>query len=342
MSARTGLAAVIFLMLTSNGAAAQDFFAQVAQRPARVERTSLLDRPARMEVRDLPLARALAELQHRSGVRLAFSPSLLANAGRVTCVCKDQTVGQALSQMLAHTSFSFAELSGQVLVERKSARDARDDAAEITAMPAPAVTTMSTSSGEKGNGNFSITPRVVSLAKPLDVSMIRPVVAGTVRGRVVEAGSRRPLSGVQIYIPNSGRAALTDAAGTFFMLGLPAGTHTLRAEIIGFAPAQQSVTVRDEQTTEIEFALTTAAVQIDEIVVTGTPGAVSKRTLGNAITTINASEVTQKTVNATVTELLQAKAPGVSIMPGGGTPGAGSSLRIRGTGSLSSAAEAVV
>ncbi|MGH7460291.1 MAG: SusC/RagA family TonB-linked outer membrane protein, partial [Longimicrobiales bacterium] len=102
------------------------------------------------------------------------------------------------------------------------------------------------------------------------------------------------------------------------------------------------VNVRDEQTTEIEFALTSAAIQIDEIVITGTAGAVSKRTLGNAITTINAAEVTQKTVTANVTELLQAKAPGVSIMPGGGTPGAGSSVRIRGTGSLSAAAAPVV
>src|SRR5688572_30863245 len=52
--------------------------------------------------------------------------------------------------------------------------------------------------------------------------------------------------------------------------------------------------VRDEEITDVEFVLTTTAIAMDELVVTGTPGAVSKRTLGNAITTINASEIDRK------------------------------------------------
>jgi TonB-linked SusC/RagA family outer membrane protein len=341
MHVRTGIATLFFLTMTASSVTAQAF-AQVVQKANRAAPTSLLERPARVEVRDMPLARALAELQHRSRVRLAFSPSLLAGAGQVTCLCKEATVGQALSLMLAGTEFSFAELAGQVLVERKTARAARDDTAIHGSLPvaaeAPVVTT-----ADAASSSFTPAPRhVTSLVRPLDASMIRPVVAGSVRGRVFEAGSRRPLSGVQVFIPSTGRGALTDAGGGFLLAGLPAGTHTLRAEIIGFVAAEQRVNVADAQVTDIEFALAATAIEMDEIVVTGTAGAVSKRTLGNAITTINASEVTQKTVNANVTELLQARATGVSIMPGGGTPGAGSSVRIRGTGSLSAAAAPVV
>jgi TonB-linked SusC/RagA family outer membrane protein len=333
MSAPRGIGTILLLTLGLATPAAAQALAQRAEKPSRSASVSLLDRPAKLEVRDAPLARALAELQNRSGVKLAFSPSLLSGASTVTCLCKDMTVGQALEHMLQGTVFRYAELAGQVLVERKVVRSSSLASESIEPTPSPALALM-----------YTVKETIAAMpAPPTRVASVRnwamsprphSDVAGSIRGRVVEAGSMRPLSGVQVYIPGSGRGALTDDAGVFVMVGVPAGTYTLRADMLGFAPIERSVTVQDNQVADVEFALTTTAIAFDEIVVTGTPGAVSKRTLGNAITTINAAEVTQKVTNATVTELLQAKATGVSVLPGGGTPGAGSSIRIRGTGSL--------
>ncbi|HSH46257.1 MAG TPA: TonB-dependent receptor, partial [Longimicrobiales bacterium] len=72
------------------------------------------------------------------------------------------------------------------------------------------------------------------------------------------------------------------------------------------------------------------------IVVTGTAGATSKRTLGNSVTTVDAAELTQQTAITTVTELLQSKTPGVQILSNSGTLGTAADIQIRGASSLTS------
>ena len=56
---------------------------------------------------------------------------------------------------------------------------------------------------------------------------------GTVRGQVTDAVTMRPLSGVQVSVPGTGRGALANASGQFLILNVPTGTVTVRAEIIG-------------------------------------------------------------------------------------------------------------
>src|SRR6185503_462390 len=85
----------------------------------------------------------------------------------------------------------------------------------------------------------------------------------------------------------------------------------------------------------VDFALPQAATQLEQIVVTGTAGSVERKTVGNAITTLDVADVTSKTSVVNVTEVLQSRTPGVSILPGSGVPGAAAEIRIRGAGSLS-------
>jgi TonB-dependent starch-binding outer membrane protein SusC len=159
--------------------------------------------------------------------------------------------------------------------------------------------------------------------------------AGTVRGRVVESGTMRPLNGVQVSIPGTNRGALTNASGDFILVGVPAGTHTVRAQFVGFTPAERAVTVTAGETAQLEFQLAQAAIALDEVVVTGTAGGSQRRAIGNAVTTVQAAEVTERAPISTVTEILQARTPGLTVMQGSGTAGTASSFRIRGTGSLS-------
>lgn len=165
---------------------------------------------------------------------------------------------------------------------------------------------------------------------------------GSVRGRVVEAGSLRPLSGVQVSVGATGRGALTTAAGEYLIVNVPPGTQQVRAQMIGFGSAEQSVAVASGQVARADFNLSQAAIALNEIVVTGTAGATSKRTIGNSVATVNTAEVMDKVANNTVAELLQGKAAGVTLMPGGGTVGTGGSIRIRGVNSLAAGNEPVI
>jgi TonB-linked SusC/RagA family outer membrane protein len=164
-----------------------------------------------------------------------------------------------------------------------------------------------------------------------------PAVAqdtGSIRGRVVEAATGRPLGGAQVSVPAIQRGSVANAAGEFLLVGMPAGTHRLRAEMIGYGAVEQEVTVGAGQVASVEFRLELTAISIDEIVVTGTAGAVSKRTIGNSIARVDAADVTAKTAISTLTELLQARTPGLTLLPNSGVTGTASEIRIRGASSL--------
>jgi TonB-linked SusC/RagA family outer membrane protein len=168
------------------------------------------------------------------------------------------------------------------------------------------------------------------------------VGTGTVRGRVIEAGSGRPVAEVQVNLDGSSRIAITGANGSYALSNVPAGRRTLRAKLLGFAPAAREIDVISAGTTISDFSLTQVAISLDEVVVTGVPSATSKRTLGNAITTINAAAETEKTATLNVAELLQARAPGVTVMQSSGTVGTAGTIRIRGIGSLTGSSSPVV
>jgi TonB-linked SusC/RagA family outer membrane protein len=165
---------------------------------------------------------------------------------------------------------------------------------------------------------------------------------GTVRGTVVEAGTLRPVSGVQVSVPALGRGALTDTRGRYLIVNVPAGEHTVRAQMLGYGAATERVNVQPGQSVTANLTLETAAVELDQIVVTGTAGPMAKRAIGNAVTTIDAAEILSKATNTTVQQMLQARTPGLTYMGSGGTVGAGGSIRIRGAGSLTAGNNPVI
>lgn len=156
---------------------------------------------------------------------------------------------------------------------------------------------------------------------------------GTVRGTVVETGTQRPLSGVRVTT-GSGQGAVTGSDGEYSLAGVPAGRVQLRAAMLGYAPATSTVALAAGETARADFALAAASVALDAIVVTGTPGATSRRELGNSMVKLDAAAVTEKTSVSDVTEILQSRTPGVQILSNSGTPGAAADIVVRGAGSL--------
>jgi len=78
----------------------------------------MLDRPARLDVRDVPLEKALVLLQRASGVALAYSPDLVPDDHRVSCACKDLTVSQALDRLLKGTGLRYRLGDDNVVIGR--------------------------------------------------------------------------------------------------------------------------------------------------------------------------------------------------------------------------------
>jgi TonB-linked SusC/RagA family outer membrane protein len=158
---------------------------------------------------------------------------------------------------------------------------------------------------------------------------------GTVRGRVTEAGSQRPVSDVQVTIVGTSSGAVTGQNGDYTINNVPAGQRTVRARRLGFTPFEKTVTVTAGTGAPVDFALTQSATQLENLIVTGTAGAAERKTVGNSVTQLDVSEITKKQTMLNVTEVLQSKTPGVTILPGSGAPGTAGEIRIRGTSSLS-------
>lgn len=174
-----------------------------------------------------------------------------------------------------------------------------------------------------------------------DASELAAQATGTVTGTVRDAATRRALEAVQIYIEGTGVGALTNAAGRYLLLNVPAGQAVVVAELVGYRSVSQTVTVTAGQSTVVDFALPVSAVALDEIVVTGTGVAVEKRKLGNTIATLDALRLENAPV-ADLSQMIAGREPGVVVLPSSGYTGEGARIRIRGSASLSQLNEPIV
>lgn len=158
--------------------------------------------------------------------------------------------------------------------------------------------------------------------------------AQTITGRVTDARSTLPLAGVGVEVEGTRFGATTDSTGQYRINGVADGTHTLIARRIGYASIRRVVTTVAGQPASADFALQPSATMLDQIVVTGTAGGELRRSVGNAVTTIDASEMLAKSAATNITSLLNARAPGLTIMPTTGRLGAGPAIQIRGRSSI--------
>jgi TonB-linked SusC/RagA family outer membrane protein len=155
-------------------------------------------------------------------------------------------------------------------------------------------------------------------------------VAGTVTDQANVA-----VPAAQVVVRGTRNGATTDANGRFRITGLPqaAGANiTLIARRIGYRSDSVQVTAGDEN---VHIVLAASAVSLNEVVVTGTPGATSKRQLGVTVAQITAPEVVAKAPVTDVQQLLNGRASGVTLLNNSGVVGAGTTVRIRGSSSLS-------
>jgi TonB-linked SusC/RagA family outer membrane protein len=157
---------------------------------------------------------------------------------------------------------------------------------------------------------------------------------GTIRGRVTEGMAQQPLAGVTVTAGT--RAALTRSDGRYVITGVRAGTDSVRARMLGYAPAAQAVTVAGGDTLEVDLALTAQAVGLAEVVVVGY-GEQSVGNITGAVTQVSAAEFNTGRVISPV-ELIQNKVAGVQVVDNN-EPGGGHSIRIRGATSINASSE---
>ncbi|HEV7837045.1 MAG TPA: carboxypeptidase-like regulatory domain-containing protein, partial [Gemmatimonadaceae bacterium] len=92
---------------------------------------------------------------------------------------------------------------------------------------------------------------------------------GTISGRVVDATTQQPVSDVNVIVEGTRRGAVSGPDGTFTIVGVPAGSQTIRARRIGFSAPVQIVVVPTSGSVTVVFPLERQAVSLEDVVTTG-------------------------------------------------------------------------
>lgn len=169
-----------------------------------------------------------------------------------------------------------------------------------------------------------------------------------ITGSVLEAESRAPLANATVELrtgaQSSGIRTVTDAAGRYTLRArVNAGTYTLQFAQIGRGTSTRQVTLGSATAVSVEpVLLSAAALQLEELVVTGTGVSTERRQVGNTVATVSGEAVSEAPGATTVDQALQGKIAGAVISENSGQPGGGVSIRLRGTNSILGGAEPLI
>jgi len=96
---------------------------------------------------------------------------------------------------------------------------------------------------------------------------LRAGTTGKLSG-VVRDAKKQPLPGANIILVGVPLGAASDADGRYSILNVPAGTYTVKVNLIGYAATTvQNLAIPADRTTTLDVTLTESAVQLKEVVV---------------------------------------------------------------------------
>ncbi|MCG6957083.1 MAG: SusC/RagA family TonB-linked outer membrane protein, partial [Gemmatimonadetes bacterium] len=158
-------------------------------------------------------------------------------------------------------------------------------------------------------------------------------VTGTVR-----SDAQTPVAGAVVVIQSLGRSVVTNDYGRYLLL-IPADqvsgqTVTLKVSSIGYEDAETSVELKPG-TIVVNLTMATKAIALDEVIVTGTAGRTERRVQSAEVSSINSTQVAAVAPITTVSNLLQARTPGLMMRNESGSAGTYTTIRIRGISSIS-------
>jgi iron complex outermembrane receptor protein len=150
----------------------------------------------------------------------------------------------------------------------------------------------------------------------------------TVRGRVTDENGE-PVPGVSVVVAGTMNGTITNIDGEYVLENVPEGA-TLQFSFVGMKEQKIDVNGR----TAINVTMEEATIGLEEVVAIGY-GVMRKSDLTGATSRLTEDKM-NKSVATSPIEMMQGRVPGVNIMQNNGEPGAGMSVRVRGSNSIRS------
>ncbi len=157
----------------------------------------------------------------------------------------------------------------------------------------------------------------------------------TVTGTVSESATGLPIPGANVIVQGTTNGTVTDFDGNYSISNVAEG-DILTFSYLGFATKE--ITYSGQST--IDILLDEDSATLEEVVLIGY-GATSEQDATGAVEKISADQFNQGAV-VSPEQLIAGKSAGVQITPGGGAPGQGGTIRIRGGSSLSASNDPLI
>jgi TonB-linked SusC/RagA family outer membrane protein len=148
-----------------------------------------------------------------------------------------------------------------------------------------------------------------------------------VSGVVTDAADGQPLPGVSVVVKGERTSASTDVNGRY-TISVP-GDATLAFSYVGMKTQEHAVAGRSA----INVALESGTTQLEEVMVVAYGTTTRKSFTGSAA--VIKEEAIEKNQSSNISNNLAGKVAGVQGLSSNGQPGSGSTIRIRGIGSMS-------
>ena len=156
----------------------------------------------------------------------------------------------------------------------------------------------------------------------------------TITGRVTDSDNGEPLPSVTVAIKGTTNGTITDTEGNY-SIQVKSG-DVLVFSFIGFTT--QEVVISDQSV--INISLESEMIGMNEVVVIGY-GEQRKGDLTGSVANVTSKDFDQGLISSPA-ELINGKVSGVQIMSSGGSPTAGSRIRIRGGASLNASNDPLI
>lgn len=172
---------------------------------------------------------------------------------------------------------------------------------------------------------------VVTKKKNDNETKRRQLLDRPITGIVIDE-TGEPVIGASVVLKNTGKGVTSNIDGQFSLANVAVG-DVVTISYIGYLP--QSFDIKNSAPLKVQ--LIPSASNLNEVVIIGY-GVQRKRDVTTSISSIKGDELTDMPANS-VEQALVGRMPGVQITQGTGMPGGGTSIKVRGTGTITAGSD---
>jgi TonB-linked SusC/RagA family outer membrane protein len=154
-----------------------------------------------------------------------------------------------------------------------------------------------------------------------------------ITGTVTDAAGK-PASSITVQVKGSNSGTSTNNDGVYTLSsGIHPGSIILSFSGVGYKTLERPLTIGSADSYTIDVQLESAALALDEVIVTGTSAGTTRRQLGSYISSVKADDLS-KGSTGNVLAALQGKTAGAQISQNSGDPAGGISVKLRGISTI--------